>query len=370
MTRPDRLDCIVIGAGIVGVMIAHAMAQARPDWRIAVLDRSLAAGGASRFSAGLHIPYGRSRRLRLLSAASEAAYRALVGGDPELPITPVLLVGFVSAARVGAEVERFTRHVVIEPHPAFDKFSIGDIVQPLGTTAIAAGGSHYADVGAVAAHLVRGMRAGGTVRVWEGVEVAALNADTDGVDILLSDGRTLLSRCAVVAPGPWACGGPFAPLAATFGIRIKKVVALHIDIAPRDGDGAVYFFDDGAFLLPLHRRGHWLFSYTCREWHVTPDAGMLGITAADRREALSILDRYCPRLRDRCGSGRAFCDAYSPGGEPVVARAADRPNLVFAGAANGAGYRLAPGIAAEALDLVTDVLEPVTCSRGRHHANH
>jgi hypothetical protein len=38
--------------------------------------------------------------------------------------------------------------------------------------------------------------------------------------------------------------------------------------------------------------------------------------------------------------GRVFCDAFSRTGEPVVLDRAGR--VVFAGAANGSGYRLAP----------------------------
>ncbi|GAA3079868.1 hypothetical protein GCM10020000_77090 [Streptomyces olivoverticillatus] len=44
---------------------------------------------------------------------------------------------------------------------------------------------------------------------------------------------------------------------------MKKVVALHVEQRPRPDDGVIVFEDADAFLLPVHHRGHWLFSYTC-----------------------------------------------------------------------------------------------------------
>jgi glycine/D-amino acid oxidase-like deaminating enzyme len=48
-----------------------------------------------------------------------------------------------------------------------------------------------------------------------------------------------------------------------------------------------------------------------------------------------------------------FCDAYSPDREPVVRALDAGARLIFAGAASGSGYRLAPAIAAECTDLLT-----------------
>jgi glycine/D-amino acid oxidase-like deaminating enzyme len=129
---------------------------------------------------------------------------------------------------------------------------------------------------------------------------------------------------------------------------VKKIVALHVEQPATTRDHVVLFQDDDAFLLPLPHRGHWLFSYTCRKWDVDPDWPPDGLTAEDIAEAHSCLGRYAPTLVERCTSGRAFCDAYSQDGEPVVRALDDAGRIVFAGAANGSGYRLAPAIAAAA----------------------
>src|SRR5205823_2373440 len=139
---------------------------------------------------------------------------------------------------------------------------------------------------------------------------------------------------------------------APLGARVKKVVALHIDRQPAIADRVVVFQDEDAFLLPLRDRGHWLFSHTCRDWDVDPDAPSAGLSESDLTAALDSLRRWAPALAERCGSGRVFCDAYSGTGEPRVRALDPDGRIVFAGAANGSGYRLAPAIAAEAADLL------------------
>jgi glycine/D-amino acid oxidase-like deaminating enzyme len=99
-------------------------------------------------------------------------------------------------------------------------------------------------------------------------------------------------------------------------------------------------------------RGYWLFSYTCLEWDVVPDELHSGISHRNLREAHDILRRYAPEETPSIRAGRVFCDAYSPTREPIVAVAGHTGNVIFAGAANGSGYRLAPGIATEVVQLL------------------
>jgi glycine/D-amino acid oxidase-like deaminating enzyme len=51
-------------------------------------------------------------------------------------------------------------------------------------------------------------------------------------------------------------------------------------------------------------------------------------------------------------SGRVFCDAYGPDTEPLIRALDGTGRIVFSGAANGSGYRLAPAMASEAADLL------------------
>jgi glycine/D-amino acid oxidase-like deaminating enzyme len=120
---------------------------------------------------------------------------------------------------------------------------------------------------------------------------------------------------------------------------------------PGPDDPVLYFFDADAFLLPVVERRHWLFSYTCQVWDYAPE-GSHRITEEDRENGLAILTRYCPELAARCTGGRVFCDSYGPEWVPVVTAAAAAPQVVLATAGSGAGYRLGPAIARQALDKV------------------
>jgi D-arginine dehydrogenase len=156
----------------------------------------------------------------------------------------------------------------------------------------------------------------------------------------------------VLAPGPWLAGTPWHDLVAPLGLRAKKIAALHIERRPGPADQAVILDDDDAFLLPLAHRGHWLFSYSCQEWDVDPDELTGGLATAQLTAASECLRHYSPALADACASGRMFCDAYSPDREPVVRERDAAGRIVFAGAANGSGYRLAPAIGSEVVDLL------------------
>ena len=106
-----------------------------------------------------------------------------------------------------------------------------------------------------------------------------------------------------------------------------------------------------AYLMPLAARNQWLFSFRCDEWDVAPRKHALEINRHDMQVATRTLAHYLPELVPRCRGGRVFCDSYSPDGESQVSVDASQ-NLVFAGAGSGAGFRLAPGIAREALELI------------------
>jgi glycine/D-amino acid oxidase-like deaminating enzyme len=352
MNAAFTCDAVVVGAGIVGAMIADRLSRTRPRQRIALLDQSLVANGATRFSAGLHMPYGRTARIRRLTRESETGYRQLARRDTSLPISPVRFVGIAAKQHVESESVHFTNAIRVTQPRHIAASSLPRMHRTGALAAIVVDGGHYANAAGVAERLIAPLRAATNVRVWEGVRVASFDAHNEFVDIELHDGRSLRAARAVLAPGPWVCMPPFQHAAKSFGIRIKKVVSLHIDLAPRASDPAIYFLDDEAFLLPVRQRGHWLFSYACQHWDVVPDPDTLAVEKSDRQTALKILRRYFPELPDRCLSGRAFCDAYSPNREPVVARLPAMANVVFAGAANGSGYRLAPAIAAEAAMLL------------------
>jgi glycine/D-amino acid oxidase-like deaminating enzyme len=346
MTRPVT---VVVGAGIVGCLVAGALAAADPAGSIIVLERDTVGAGASRRSAGLHLPRGATARIQRMSAVSHAYYAGLRLRRPDLPIYPVGAT--VITARTGEG--RLGGGYLNEAAPA--RVPVGGLRGPAaglppGSGAWRIAGCHYADVYQLTQALAAELRL--RVRFLEGVAVTGLAPAAGGAAVSCGTGERIIADSVVLAPGPWLSDPAWRDLLAPLELRVKKVVALHIERRPDPADEAVIFDDDDAFLLPLADRGHWLFSYTCREWDVSPDDLTTGLSAADADAARECLRRHSPALAAAWGGGRVFCDAYSPDREPLVRALDEAGRIVFAGAANGSGYRLAPAIAAEVAALL------------------
>jgi glycine/D-amino acid oxidase-like deaminating enzyme len=339
----DTVDLAVVGGGVIGALIAHEAVAADPGLTVAVLERGLIGQGASARSAGVHFPRGATARVRSLTEHSHLAWQRLAG-ELGLPIREVDAT-VVSAGDPSTIATTYLRLGV----PSAPADLPAGWSAPPGARSWPLYGCQHADVQQVAGRVLAGLR--GRVRILEGTEVTELSSGS-GHRLTLSQGREILARRVVLAPGPWIGHHAWADLLAPLGLRVKKIVAAHIESTPAPADPMTVLHDEDAFLLPLPERGHFLFSYTCDRWDVSPDDTGLVLEPSDLDDARAVLGRYAPDLAARCTSGRVFCDAYSPRREPVVAEL--RPGLVFAGAAGGSGYRLAPAIAAEtvaALDL-------------------
>ncbi len=357
----------VVGAGVIGCLVARELAARAPGVPVTVLDRDAIGAGASRRSAGLHLPRGSSERTRRMSAYSHEYYANLERSHPGWPIHPVgATVVTGPGDRDGAGdgdgnglIGRYLPQAIPVPVTAvpFITGPGGAVVLPAGVRAWRIAGSHYCDVQAFAQALAAQLRP--EVTFLEGVAVTGLVPGCGRVTVQCGTGARLAVAGVILTPGPWLAAPAWRDLVAPLGLRVKRVVALHIGLPPGPADEAVLFDTDDAFLLPLAHRGHWLFSYSCRKWDVDPDGPATGLTAADIGAARDCLRRYSPVLAEACRGGQAFCDAYSPDHEPVVRPLDSAGRIVFAGAAGGSGYRLGPAIAAEAVDQLAPWSEGV-----------
>jgi glycine/D-amino acid oxidase-like deaminating enzyme len=341
---------VIIGAGVIGCMAARELVARGPDGPgapVTVLDRDLVASGASRRSVGLHLPRGATPRIRRMSSYSHAYYADLQFGRPDLPIHPVGATVISGRAGGGRPGGGYLDEAAPTPASSLPNSAVR---VPEGSRAWHLAGCHYADVYQLTQVLAAQLRP--QVRFAEGVAVTGLASGRDTVTVWAGTGERFEASSVVLAPGPWLAAPAWRDMIAPLGLRVKKIVALHIEQRPSPADEAVIFDDEDAFLLPVAHRGHWLFSYTGQEWDVDPDALTAGVSAADISAARNCLRRYSPALAGACRAGRVFCDAYSPDREPVVRALDETGRIVFAGAANGSGYRLAPAIASEAVDLL------------------
>ena len=343
----ERPSIAIIGGGIIGCMTAWEIASRTHEASIVVLDRDMVGCGATRVSAGLHVPRGATERVRQMAAYSQDFYEKLKQARPRLPIRALSMSVVASEAKaldlqaMFLDSARLTRAAGIPRGP---------IRVPESDGVWDGQRCQHADVFGLTQALAQELRS--CVSFREGVRVTAIESTAEAVSVELSSGEALAFDQVVLAPGPWLTAPAWRTLLAPLGLRVKKIVALHIEQCPSEHDGAIVFQDVDAFLLPLLDRRQWLFSYTSQEWDVDPDTVAVGLSAQDVDEGLDCLRRFAPDFAERCAGGRVFCDAFSTDRQPRIQTLDEAGRVVFAGAANGSGYRLAPAIAFEAADLL------------------
>jgi glycine/D-amino acid oxidase-like deaminating enzyme len=336
----------VVGAGIVGCLVAREIQERDPSANVIVIDRDGVGSGASRRSAGLHFPRGASGRVRRMTAYSQTWYGRLRQADPAVPIYPLDLSVIAGTDRTDELHRAYLPSASLTPAVIPND----QVLVPDDAQAWTAQGCQYADVYGLSLHLSRALRQ--SARFQEGLAVTGVTSTPDGVRLGLHSGDEIVADRVVLAPGPWIGAPAWRDLVAPHAVRVKKVVALHIEQRPSRHDPCIVLHDEDAFLLPMTHRGHWLFSYTCQEWDVDPDRLTDGLLAEDLAQARDTLARYAPALAVHCTSGRVFCDAYTTDREPLVRTLDPAERIVFAGGGNGSGYRLGPAIAAETVDLL------------------
>ncbi|MGH9568149.1 MAG: NAD(P)/FAD-dependent oxidoreductase, partial [Candidatus Angelobacter sp.] len=185
----------------------------------------------------------------------------------------------------------------------------------------------------------------------QGTEISDVRQHDRELVLMASDGREIYAQHAVLATGPWITGGPAGSFCRDEGVKLKKVVAMHVECPPKENAPVIYLAEEDAFLFPHREQNRFLLSIASAEWDCLPEISQLRITPSDRILATSILERYCPSFVRHCTGGRVFCDAYSKDCAPLISHAPGLDRLVVAGACSGSGMRLAPAVAMEALQL-------------------
>ncbi|TNH42948.1 FAD-dependent oxidoreductase [Photorhabdus luminescens] len=343
----NKINIAIIGGGIIGTIIAKEIKKLNPELSIAILEKRLLGFGSSFYSAGVHFPRGNSEYVRKMSLYSHEYYQKMITeGAPIYPLTTELIT------------ERNNKKDTLDSYLSLTEFmpikssSNKDIdISLLPEINIFQGkGCHYADVFNVVNLLIRKLRP--LIKIYEGTSVNTLQKLTKGYQLGLSTGEQLEVEKVILSPGSWIAEPAWCDQVSSLGIRVKKIVAAHIRQIPKPQDPLTIFHDEDAFLLPCHNRGHWLFSYTSQEWDVEPQ-NIYALEPKDLSEARDVLSKYSPSLAQKIYDGRVFCDAYSVSRKPIITYLDE--NLIFAGATNGAGYRLAPAIAANVIKLLLQI---------------
>jgi glycine/D-amino acid oxidase-like deaminating enzyme len=186
----------------------------------------------------------------------------------------------------------------------------------------------------------------------EGFAVERITTLTDRCVLTSADGRTVSARGVLAAPGAHAMLGPFRATAEHFGARTKKVVAFELHAAPRHPQAILILEDHEAFLIPGPVPGTWRLSITSAEWDCQPDRLAVRANAEDLALAELVLAATLPDFQTVVCGSRVGVDLYLPDRLPLVVPLEDHKRAVIATGGAGSGFRLAPAIADQALDLL------------------
>ena len=346
MSEPS-LSIGIVGGGILGTVVALTLRDTMPDSRVFVYDKNLRGSGASRFSAGVHFPYGRSEHVRTMTRMSENFYATHHAVKKSPAIVPVKME-VVSQWDEGELQQFFTHQLNLASDPYHN-------CKNANQRSYTCEGGQYADVYGLVNQIADHISPNTSIR--EGIAVKAIDETQDKISLHLADGSHAMHDAVILAPGPWSNNACWAEFTKKNSLRIKRVAALHIsDSSLIQNTPLVFFPDEDAFLLPKPNRGEWLFSYTNNVWDQSPDHDVFSLTADDLRQGYEVLEVIAPELIPKITGGRVFCDTYSSDYVPCVKEVGHSGRLIYAGAANGSGYRLAPAMAQAAVQLIAKAL--------------
>ena len=351
-------DLTIIGGGILGANLAWLARNRCPTWRILLLDKTFVGNGVTRYSAGLSIPVVRDGLDEGLVEFSDLMYRQLEVAAGARIRHPVPLFWVVNSKTSDSFIAQFMKQ---PPRQAASseinhlKQAYPDLrISPDERVYAADNRAWYGFAHETVQHLVKQFLLADNSACYECVEVNRIEKESGRFVVTTKFGKTIDAARVVVATGPWMVAEQ-TDRASEFDLRVKKVTALHIEMRPRLQTPAVSFPDEDMFLLPLIEKGYILCSFYNNTWDCDPDSTDLSLTRDDLRDGLSNLMKRSPRLGSLVLGGRAFCDAYTPNRVPLVKADSQRDGLIFIGGCSGSGFRLAPGIANQALNYLMAV---------------
>ncbi len=343
-------DIVIVGGGILGVLCAYYANLKWPDKKIAILEKGLIGKGVTDYSAYLDVPYSTTPYKQKLTRESRLLYDELLIKYPHLPITAASLIGICNTNKIHEVINNLSsRKPSIGSREKFQEHVPDDFQLMVQNDYFYNTSGHYA-YGNVAPILASELIKKDTVTIYESTKVKDITEDQNRYLIQTNYGLHIETTAVIDATGPWMTKGFSQNDILSDTLRIKKIVALHINAIPWDNAPILYFFDDDAFLCPQPHASRWLFSYRCNDWDFDIDTDEFEITEKNVSNAIDVLNKYNPAMKDKIIGGRVHCDVYSSNGDPIVKKT--KTNYTVVGAPGGSGFRLAPGIATEAISLL------------------
>ncbi|WP_433607295.1 NAD(P)/FAD-dependent oxidoreductase [Dactylosporangium sp. CA-139114] len=362
-----RADLVVVGAGVIGCMVALLYRRAHSGAEIIVVDRGAAAGGASGASLCAAIPAAPTATLRALVRRSDALFAAIPVLARHLRHYAALYC--VSPQRVADFRGQLAVADFVPAAPA--QWSAAEAVYgPLARDAgrVVLDGRRHAYTFDVTAFVHAALRAPEPIaRLVEGRAVAAVRRDGDRWSVETGDGVLARARAVALCTGPWTAPpvtGPdrhWAPPPPSLRRIVSLRVALPGPAADAGSAGSVIWVDESVSLIPAAGGAACYVNFTRGDW--PPAAAGVHRAAAgrpvapaeftddDRAAGLAAIARLWPGRPASGVGGLAGHDSYTPDRHPRIDRPA--PGVVSVTGTSGAGVRLAPALAEDAVRDLT-----------------
>jgi len=336
-------DVVIIGGGINGVVIAHALARRGMD--VTVLERNSIASGPTGRSCGIirqHYSHEVTAGLALESLSTFENFEEAVGGACDFRQTRL-------QQRVGIDTQLISVQEVREMVPGMDTAGIAlAAYEPR---------SGYADAHTTSMSYATSARGlGANIRT--GVEVSQLRIEGGRiVGVETTSGGRFEADNVVIAAGPWS-----PALARLCGLELP-IRAHRVQIG---------VFEAAAGHAPQH-----IFVDTCLGMYHRPEGDSMMLvgsvetaeadgtiagpddyaTAADPERMDTYVERLLqriPPMRDgRFHSGYASLYDVTPDWQPIVDAVPGTDGLFCVAGSSGHGFKLAPAIGEMAADLIT-----------------
>ena len=351
-------DVVVIGGGVNGVSIAHALAG-RGVQVILVEKGALASGASGRSSALVRMHYTNEWDARL-AWASFPVFRnwpEMMGGPPVFTHT-----GFVNV--VGpAHAENLRRNVAMLQGIGVPTRAIGpDELRALQPYA------HVDDVGAAAyepesgyanpAETVEGFRRRATelgARILQWTAVTRVDRGESRVRGVETSAGRIEAGSVVVAAGAWSrrlCQEMGLPLPA----RPKAIDTVAVSRPAELRDPHMVYIDNvlGNYFRP-EAGGLSLVGIPCQEWDIDPDTLGTGLPPGAAELGASLLTHRIPVMeRATLARGYRAFDGYSADRHAILGGVDGIDGLYLATAFSGSGFKIAPAVGACMAELITE----------------
>ncbi|HEX5532019.1 MAG TPA: FAD-binding oxidoreductase [Methylomirabilota bacterium] len=351
-------DVVVIGGGVNGVSIAHALAGR--GVRVVLVEKGALAGGASgRSSALVRMHYTNEWDARL-AWASFPVFRnwpELMGGPPVFTHTGfVHVVGPAHAENLRRNVAMLqglgvpTRAITPDELRALQPFAhVGDV----GAAAYEPE-SGYADP----AETVEGFRRRATelgARILPWTAVTRIDRGESRVRGVETSAGRIEAGSVVVAAGAWSrrlCQEMGLALPA----RPKAIDTVAVTRPAELRAPHMVFIDNvlGNYFRP-EAGGLTLVGVPCQEWDIDPDTLGTGLPPEAAGLGASLLTHRIPAMeRATLARGYRAFDGYSPDRHAILGGVDGIDGLYLATAFSGSGFKIAPAVGACMAELITD----------------